>query len=132
MDPTVSKPPSCTIDPGIPAATDPPGPALVHFRLYLAPPAPTSTRASANLGAILLSLGASAHRVSIETIDVVANPLRALKDRVIVTPTLMVCGMDNVSPPIIGDLSDTRLVRSFIDAALAQAVVVPEKSPEEP
>jgi hypothetical protein len=82
-------------------------------------PSPTSLRARSHLAAILVGLGNSARNISIETVDLAVNPLRGLKDGIIATPTLMLCGGGHTPPPIVGDFSDSGLVRAFLQAALA-------------
>ena len=73
------------------------------FRLYLAGDAPNSVRALANLYALCQRHFPNSHRI--ELIDVFKEPLRALEEGILVTPTLL-----KVSPApalqIIGNLSD--------------------------
>jgi len=73
------------------------------FRLYLASGAPNSVRALANLYAICRKHFPESHRI--EVIDVLKEPLRALSEAILVTPTLV-----KVSPApeqqIIGNLSE--------------------------
>jgi len=73
------------------------------FRLYLASGAPNSVRALANLYAICRKHFPDSHRI--EVIDVLKEPLRALAEAILVTPTVV-----KVSPApeqqIIGNLSD--------------------------
>ena len=73
------------------------------FRLYLAGGAPNSVRALANLYAICRKHFPESHRI--EVIDVLKEPLRALAETILVTPTVV-----KVSPEpelqIIGNLSD--------------------------
>jgi circadian clock protein KaiB len=72
------------------------------LRLYVAGDAPNSTRARANLHRILMDVDPSCYEL--EVIDCLAEPLRALGDGVLVTPTLM-----RVEPPppqvVVGTLS---------------------------
>lgn len=74
------------------------------FRLYIAAGAPNSLRAQANLR-ILCETYLNG-RFEIEVVDVLQEPLRALADQVLVTPTLL-----KVAPPpswqMAGDLSAT-------------------------
>ena len=85
-----------------PAAGTHPNGAYV-FRLYLAGGAPNSVRALANLYAICHKHFPESHRI--EVIDILKEPLRALAEAVLVTPTVV-----RVSPApeqqIIGDLSE--------------------------
>jgi circadian clock protein KaiB len=73
------------------------------FRIYLAGGAPNSVRALANLYAICHRYFRDSHRI--EVIDVLKDPLRALADSILVTPTVVM-----ISPlpeqQIIGNLSD--------------------------
>ena len=73
------------------------------FRLYLAGGAPNSVRALANLYALCRKHFPESHRI--EVIDVLQEPLRALAEAILVTPTLV-----KISPApeqqIIGNLSE--------------------------
>ena len=73
------------------------------FRLYLAGGAPNSVRAFANLYSICRKHFPGSHRI--EVIDVLKEPIRALEETILVTPTLV-----KLSPlpeqQIIGDLSE--------------------------
>jgi circadian clock protein KaiB len=73
------------------------------FRLYLADGSPNSVRALANLYAICRKHFPGSHRI--EVVDVLKEPLRALAETILVTPTLV-----KVSPlpeqQIIGNLSE--------------------------
>jgi circadian clock protein KaiB len=73
-----------------------------HFRLYYAGGAPNSVRALANLYAICRKHFPESHRI--ELIDVLKDPMRALADAILVTPTVV-----KLSPApelqIIGNLS---------------------------
>ena len=73
------------------------------FRLYIAGGAPNSVRAVRNFDAISQKHFPFSPRI--EVVDVLREPLRALAEPILVTPTLV-----KISPPpeqqIIGDLSD--------------------------
>jgi circadian clock protein KaiB len=73
------------------------------FRLYIAGGAPNSVRALANLYAICHKHYPDSHRI--EVIDVLNEPLRALAEAILVTPTVV-----KISPApeqqIIGNLSE--------------------------
>ena len=75
----------------------------VVMRLYISENAPNSVRAIANLAAICKEH--LKDRFKLEIIDVLENPLRALADGILVTPSLT-----KVSPSpaakIVGNLSD--------------------------
>ena len=77
--------------------------AAYVFRLYIAGGAPNSVRALADLYAICRKHFPDSHRI--EIIDVLKEPLKALGEAILVTPTLV-----KVSPApeqqIIGNLSE--------------------------
>jgi len=80
--------------------------------LYVAGGAPNSRLARRHL---LQFLGESAAR-SIEVVDVLEDPQRALRDNVLITPTLL-----KLSPPpigrLVGNLSDPVLLESLLGPA---------------
>ena len=76
--------------------------AKIKLRLYVAGRAPNSARALANLETIREEYGVE--RFEVEVIDVLDEPLRALHDRVLVTPTLIKLSPQPVMQ-IAGDLS---------------------------
>ncbi len=73
------------------------------FRLYLAGGSPNSVRALSNLYALCRTYFPDSH--SIEVIDVLQEPVRALRDGILVTPTVV-----KISPAptlqILGNLSE--------------------------
>jgi circadian clock protein KaiB len=73
------------------------------FRIYIAGGAPNSVRALANLYAICRRHFPASHRI--EIIDILREPMRALAEAILVTPTVV-----KLSPApelqIIGNLSD--------------------------
>ena len=77
------------------------------LRLYVAGRAPNSLLAIANATAMCHEHFPAAH--TLEIVDLIAEPQRALADGIIVTPTLL-----RVAPPpqrrLIGNLSDTARV----------------------
>jgi circadian clock protein KaiB len=77
--------------------------AAYLFRLYIADGAPNSVRALANLYAICRKHFPDSHRI--EVVDVLKDPIRALAEAILVTPTLV-----KISPApeqqIIGNLSE--------------------------
>jgi circadian clock protein KaiB len=73
------------------------------LRLYVAGDGPNSREAVGNLNAIC-SRWLEPRAYEVEIIDVLEEPLRALDDGVLVTPTLTVNGAAPVS--IVGTLSD--------------------------
>lgn len=81
------------------------------LRLYVAGDAPNSVEALANLKAICRQyLEPDAY--SLEVIDVLEEPLRALDDAVLVTPTLVRAAQPSVS--IVGTLGDHDRVRQAL------------------
>lgn len=80
-----------------------PKPAL-QLRLYIAGSAPNSLRANGNAKAICEEYFQGVY--SLEVVDIIAAPRRALADGIIVTPTLL-----RLAPlpvlRVIGNLSDT-------------------------
>jgi len=72
------------------------------LRLYVAGDAPNSTRARANLRRLLTDVDPA--RYELEVIDCLAEPLRALGDGVLVTPTLMRV-QPEPSQTVVGTLS---------------------------
>jgi circadian clock protein KaiB len=83
------------------------GKAGLVLRLYVAGSAPNSLRAIANAKAICAEHFSSGHEI--EVVDLLENPLQALADGIVVTPTLL-----RLSPPpirkVIGNLSDVKQV----------------------
>lgn len=81
--------------------------AGLQLRLYVAGSAPNSVSAIANAQAICEKHFPSGYEL--EIVDVLDQPLRALTDGIIVTPTLL-----KLSPPpvqrAVGSLSDTKQV----------------------
>jgi circadian clock protein KaiB len=77
--------------------------AVLLLRLYVAGQAPNSLNAIGNVKAICATHFQDAYKI--EIIDMLQNPLRALADGIIVTPTLL-----KLAPPpvrrLIGNLSD--------------------------
>ncbi|HSJ55096.1 MAG TPA: circadian clock KaiB family protein [Anaerolineae bacterium] len=73
------------------------------LRLYIAGRGPNSVRAMANLDGLAETYGRDGFEI--EIVDVLAEPQRALRDHVLVTPTLV-----KLAPPptiqIAGDLSE--------------------------
>ena len=73
------------------------------FRIYIAGGAPNSVRALANLYALCRQNFPESHRI--EVIDILKEPMRALGEAILVTPTVV-----KVSPgpevQMIGNLSD--------------------------
>jgi circadian clock protein KaiB len=89
------------------AAKAAPDNSVLQMRLYVAGNAPNSLRAIANLAAICEEH--LQHGYSLEVIDVLEHPLRALADGVLVTPSLTKLGPGPCTN-VIGNLSDTSRV----------------------
>ncbi len=79
------------------------GGGMFVFRLYIAGRAPHSLRAMANLTAICEDYLIG--RYEIELIDILIDPLRALADDILLTPTLVKIAPQPVCQ-IVGSLSD--------------------------
>lgn len=77
--------------------------AAYVFRIYLAGGAPNSVRALANLYAVCQKHFPESYRI--EVVDVLKEPLRALEEAILVTPTVV-----KIAPApslqIIGNLSE--------------------------
>jgi len=81
------------------------------FRLYVAGDSLNSSQAAANLRA--LCVARLPGHCSIDIVDVLADPARALTDAVFMTPTLFKLA-PSPTRRIIGNLSQTRLVLEAI------------------
>jgi circadian clock protein KaiB len=99
-----------TSSPDQPGTAGPAGGGILQLRLYVANRSPNSVRAMINLDAICREcLEEGAYRI--EVVDVLADPLRAVQDKILVTPTLagwMPAGQGMAEHPILilGDLSE--------------------------
>jgi circadian clock protein KaiB len=80
---------------------------ILKLRMYVADKAPTSVQALDNLEAICQACLAP-DEYELEIVDVFAEPLRALEDGVLVTPTLIVAGPQPAA--IVGSLSERERV----------------------
>lgn len=87
------------------------GPPVLELRLYVVSGAANSIAAQANLTALLA--GRDPRAYTVEVVDCIADPRRALADGVFVTPTLK-----KVSPApeqtIVGSLSNAPAVRNAL------------------
>jgi circadian clock protein KaiB len=61
--------------------------SVYQFRLYIAGEAPNSRMALANLDSICQEY--LPDRFQVEIVDILDNPLRAIQDKILVTPTLV-------------------------------------------
>ena len=78
----------------------------ILFRLYVANETSISAQAVANLASVCQEYLPNGHEI--EVVDILREPLRALAEGILVTPTLV-----RLSPPvrhIVGDLSDRAIV----------------------
>ena len=84
---------------------------MTKLRLYVAGDAPNSQQARQNLAALLEDVGVESYEL--EIIDCLNDPMRSLKDGIVVTPTLL-----KVEPEprrtVIGNLADTDYLRRTI------------------
>lgn len=89
----------------------PPVTTVVTLCLYVAGGAPNSVKAIANLEAICQRYLKDGYKL--EVVDVCEHPLRALADRVVVTPSLTKV---SPGPPsnVIGNLSNTDSVLTML------------------
>ena len=87
---------------------------MLVLSLYVAGDGPNSALAEANLRALLREREEGSYRLQI--VDCIQDPMRALGDGVIVTPTLKKVAP---APPqtIVGALSDTARVRAALGLA---------------
>ncbi len=89
---------------------------MINLRLYIASGAPNSIIAMSNLQSIVDEHLAGRH--SLEIIDVLKEPSRAIADGVLATPTLV-----KLSPPpkvsVIGNLGDKEKVLCALDLGSA-------------
>jgi circadian clock protein KaiB len=96
--------------------TAPPGQAdePLVLRLYVAGDGPNSVAARANLKRLLGARHPSTY--SVEIVDCLVEPLRAIEEGILVTPTLL-----RLSPPprrtVVGALSESSQVVSALDLA---------------
>ncbi len=90
--------------------------ARMLLRLYVVAGAPNSIAARANLAAILAPIGQENY--ALEIVDCVTDPHRALKEGVLVTPTLVKLA-PAPAQTILGSLSD----RQGVAAALGLVTV---------
>ncbi|NKC32158.1 circadian clock KaiB family protein [Falsiroseomonas selenitidurans] len=75
---------------------------MLRLRLYVAGASPNSRRARANLAHIRAAHGRD---WEVETVDVFAQPARALADGILLTPQLLI--LDAEGPrAVVGDLGD--------------------------
>jgi KaiB domain len=86
--------------------------ASFQLRLYVALGAPNSVAAESNLRTVLGRLGET--DADIEIVDVLANPCRALADRVTISPTLIRFSPDP-GVVMIGNLSNLDLVEKMLN-----------------
>jgi len=95
-----------------PAAGEP-----LRLRLYITGQSPNSARALANLQAICQELFGCG-QYELEVVDILLDPMRAVDDQIIVTPTLVKLPLPSVQ--IVGDLSErdkvTLVLRLFRDS----------------
>ena len=86
-------------------------PARMLLRLYVVAGAPNSIAARANLSAILAPV--AREHYALEIVDCVTDPHRALKEGVLVTPTLVKLA-PAPTQTIIGSLSDKKSVAAAL------------------
>lgn len=84
----------------------------LHLVLYVAGDSPNSTTARRNLAALLGELPAS--RFVLDEIDVLVSPRLALRDGIVVTPTLLRRDRAGSRRILLGDLSDAARLAAFL------------------
>lgn len=92
------------------------------FRLYVAGDAPNSLQARANLTQICETYLPDRHEI--EIVDVLADPKRALRELILITPTLVT---DSPYPGhrIVGTLSNTEPILQILGLGAAQRRTFP-------
>lgn len=88
------------------------------LKLYVAGDGPNSAAARHNLRQMLTALDPASY--SVEVIDCMDDPMRALQEGVLVTPTMIRCEPEPVVT-IIGSLSDANGVRDALGIARAES-----------
>ena len=93
------------------------GPPAKGIRIYVARGTPNSTRAEANLTAAIRELANSGKSLHVETVDVLTEAKRAIRDSIIVTPTLI--GFYGSARQILmGDLTDSVKLYALLKTVL--------------
>ncbi len=87
-----------------PPAKASPATSRLRLRLYVAGGAPNSLAATANLTVLLDTHYAGAY--TLEVVDVLTSPEKAVRDGVLVTPTLMKLAPNPIQR-LVGNLSDS-------------------------
>jgi circadian clock protein KaiB len=89
-----------------------PPPDVLRLRLYVAGRSPNSVRALANLH-VMCGEWLADDDWQLEVVDVFADPMRAVEDKILVTPTLL-----KLTPPVVrvvGDLSQREEVLAALN-----------------
>jgi circadian clock protein KaiB len=84
---------------------------LFRFRLYLAGDTPNSSHALANLSRVCNTRLRDCHEI--EVVDVFREPMRALAEGIIMTPTLLKLA-PGPAQRIVGNLSDTETLLAVL------------------
>ena len=97
-------------------------PPVFNFRLYVAGDAPNSLLARANLAQLCATHLPDRH--AIEIVDVLQDPKRALRESILMTPTLVT---DSPYPGhrIVGTLSNTEPILQILGLGAAQRRTFP-------
>jgi len=85
---------------------------FLSCRIYVVENAPNSQRALQNLTTFCRTYLPDKHKI--EIVDVFAHPERALAERVLLTPTLVI-DLPLPARRIVGDLSDGKLLRQALN-----------------
>lgn len=97
-------------------------PDVFAFRLYIAGDAPHSMQARANLAQLCETHLPDRH--SIEIVDVLIDPKRALTESIFLTPTL-ICESPYPGHRIVGTLSNTEPILQILGLGAAQRRTYP-------
>lgn len=89
--------------------------ASLDLRLYVAGRAPNSILAETNLRQALARLRLVPEAVSLEVVDILRSPQRALADGILVTPALVRLRHDGTAM-LIGNLGDGTALDGFLGA----------------
>jgi hypothetical protein len=97
------------------SATEPveSAPPRIRLRFYIAGTTPNSVRAVNNLSITMAEFRNVIDQVDLEIIDVFKYPKQAIKDSILVTPTLLWVEK-NTQTRIIGDLSDNSQLKLLL------------------
>jgi circadian clock protein KaiB len=88
---------------------------VIEFRLYIAGDLPNSRRAIVNLREFCREHFPDRHKI--EILDVFKEPLRAIDDRILLTPQVVVLHQRG-RRAVVGDLADHPTLRLAVDSVV--------------